>query len=327
MHIREYAASDDAVVGQVVAIENAGSQVDSPWLPPATPRGLRHRLTMGWDGEPSQGFVLVDGDRVLACGSIATSDYDNLDFADLSVCVAPADRRRGFGSALLDGLMERAGLAGRTKVGMGGWDTPASAGFARRHGFEPAVREVNRQQDLRATDWPLVGKLHDEAAERADGYELLRILGQSPPELLPALAEMTAAINDAPLDDLDIEDEVFPPERVAAYETSQLASGVLYRVVARHRGTGALAGHTVVHIDDDHPWIGWQHDTSVVAAHRGRRLGLLLKTDMLHWLRDHAPEVTSVSTWNAKSNGFMIGVNEVLGYRVMGESVYHQRRL
>ena len=57
----------------------------------------------------------------------------------------------------------------------------------------------------------------------------------------------TAAINDAPLDDLDVEDEVFTGDRVAAYENAQIASGYrFYRILARHRRTGEIAGQTVV---------------------------------------------------------------------------------
>ena len=37
------------------------------------------------------------------------------------------------------------------------------------------------------------------------------------------MAAMVTAINDAPLDDLDIEDEVFTPERVRAYEHASAA--------------------------------------------------------------------------------------------------------
>ena len=68
------------------------------------------------------------------------------------------------------------------------------------------------------------------------------------------MADLTAAINDAPTDDLDIEDGVLSPERVRGYEDAQLAKGHrLYRVFARHRETGDLAGHTVVVVDGERP--------------------------------------------------------------------------
>jgi hypothetical protein len=136
------------------------------------------------------------------------------------------------------------------------------------------------------------------------------------------MSEMVASINDAPLDDLDIEDEVFPPERIRTYEEAQRARGYrVHRVVARHRDTGELAGHTVVAVDSARPHLGYQHDTTVVQAHRGHRLGLLLKADMNLWLAESEPALRTVDTWNAESNDHMIAVNEALHYRWMGRGL------
>ncbi len=143
--------------------------------------------------------------------------------------------------------------------------------------------------------------------------------------MLDAVAEMSAAINDAPTDDLDIEDEVFPKERIVDYENAQLASGNrFYRVIARHRETGELAGHSVVLVESERPTIGDQHDTSVLRSHRGHRLGLLLKADMLRWLADEEPQLETIDTWNAESNDHMIDVNEKLGYEVLGRELQFQ---
>jgi RimJ/RimL family protein N-acetyltransferase len=165
-----------------------------------------------------------------------------------------------------------------------------------------------------------------EAAPYAADYELVRIEGHAPDELMPMLTELTAAINDAPIDDLDIEDEVFTVERVRDYENATLSSGYrLLRLVARHRRTGEAAGHTVVVVDTERPDLAYQHDTSVARGHRGHRLGLLLKAEMLRWLAEAEPQVTSISTWNAESNGHMIAVNERLGYRALGRELAFQR--
>jgi len=66
---------------------------------------------------------------------------------------------------------------------------------------------------------------------------------------------------------------------------------------------------------------------SVVRSHRGHRLGLLLKADMMRWLADAEPELEQLDTWNMESNTHMIAVNERLGYRVMGREMQFQRRL
>ena len=115
-----------------------------------------------------------------------------------------------------------------------------------------------------------VDDAYGEAAAFAQDYELLRFEGHTPDELLTAVADITEAINDAPLDDLDIEYEVFPAARVRSYEDATINSRHrLYRVIARHRETGELAGHTVVAVDAETPQLAHQHDTAVVRAHLG----------------------------------------------------------
>jgi RimJ/RimL family protein N-acetyltransferase len=136
---------------------------------------------------------------------------------------------------------------------------------------------------------------------------------------------MTAAINDAPTDDIDWEDEVFSPERLRDFERSLAEHGRrVYRLAARHRATGDLAGQTIVAVDTELPWLGHQLDTSVLREHRGHRLGLLLKGTMLHWLAEEEPQLLEIDTWNAASNDHMIAVNEALGYRVVGTATGFQ---
>ena len=201
-------------------------------------------------------------------------------------------------------------------------------GFAARHGLDRKAVDVNRRQLTCDLERERLDRLFLEAQGHAADYELVRRLGRSPDAELEAVARMTSAINDAPTDDLDIEDEVFTAERIRDYEEAQLARGnTVHRVLARHRGTGELAGQSVVAVDGERPHLADQHDTSVVRGHRGHRLGLLLKLDMLRWLLDEQPQVESIDTWNAASNDHMIGVNETLGYRVMGTALAFQRSL
>ncbi len=75
-------------------------------------------------------------------------------------------------------------------------------------------------------------------------------------------------------------------------------------------------GETSTHAD--------QLDTSVVGAHRGHRLGLLLKADMLRWLAETEPALEAIDTFNAESNDHMVAVNERLGYRLMGRELQYQ---
>ena len=328
MDITQVAWSDEDGVRRFAAVKEAVRAVDEPWSHPILASQTAGHLRHGWDGEPAVAFLVSVAGVDVATAEYETTSYDNQHLAWLGIDVHPEHRRRGHGDAVLAHLLDRARDEGRTSVGGNSWDAPAPRIWAPRHGFACKAVEVNRRQHLAKVDRAELDRLHAEALAHAADYELVRRTGATPAEELPALAEMTAAINDAPTDDLDIEDEVFPPERVAAYEAAQLGKGDhLFRVYARHRETGQLAGQTVVAVEGLRPHLAHQHDTSVVRAHRGHRLGVLLKTEMLRWLAEEQPQIESIDTWNAESNDHMIGVNRALGYEVIGRALAWQRSL
>jgi GNAT superfamily N-acetyltransferase len=96
--------------------------------------------------------------------------------------------------------------------------------------------------------------------------------------------------------------------------------------VAIADATGEMAAITEIAIDPEHPEWAFQQLTAVTRAHRGHRLGLLVKTAMLEWLASAEPRVDRVATSNAASNEHMIAVNEALGYEV-AEPGYRHREL
>ena len=326
MEIAALHLDDAESVAELAALKNAIADADSPWERPSTPASVRGMYMHGWDGEPSTPYLArVDG-KVVGWGSIGTSEYDNLDLAGLQVRVHPAHRRDGFGSAILAVLVEEARQRGRTSLVCDAWESRAAGAFAARHGFVPRLASINRRQELATIDWEALEAECTAALPFASDYAIERWEVPTPDDRLDDLAEMAAAINDAPLDDLDYEDEVFTGARMRAYEVAMAGRDErLYRWVARHLPSGALAAQTVVAVWAEDPTWGEQHDTSVTRAHRGHRLGLLLKSAMLRWLREAEPRLARVDTWNAESNGHMIGVNEILGYRVMGREWAYQR--
>ncbi|WP_051247451.1 GNAT family N-acetyltransferase [Nocardioides halotolerans] len=328
MEILRFGPDDSDRLAQHLEIVNAARAVDAPWEHPATLRGQEGRFRHGWDGEVETPYVGLDEGTPVAAGQIATTDYDNLHLAWVGVQVHPDHRRRGLGTAMLEELLTEARARGRTSVGIDGWDDEAPRGFATRHGFEQKSSAIERRQRLDEVDWATIERLRAEASGVAKDYEILRREGRTPDHELEELALLASAINDAPTDDLDIEDEVFSAERMRGYETAQLARGHrMFRVWARHRETGEQAGHTVVLVEEERPHLAHQHDTAVVRAHRGHRLGLLLKTEMNLWLREVQPQLAEISTWNAESNDHMIGVNDAIGYRVVGRELEFQKSL
>ncbi|MDQ3104912.1 MAG: GNAT family N-acetyltransferase, partial [Actinomycetota bacterium] len=165
-----------------------------------------------------------------------------------------------------------------------------------------------------------------EAASTA--YELVDLPNPAPDELVADLLELHLAMNDEPLDDLQLDDAVWPEERFRAFEQAMTARGCrLHRLLARRRSDGVLGGHTVVVVEDDRPWVGFQEDTAVIAGHRGHKLGLRLKIAMLHALADREPQLRHIDTWNAESNTYMIAVNDAIGCVVVGRGIEVQHTL
>ena len=314
------------LVEGLVALQNATSAADAPWLNPYTPTSFSGIVRFGWDLEPARHFAgLVDG-RVVAHGTVETTEWDNHDLAWLGVTVPPDLRGQGLGSQMTEHVLATAAAMGRTKLGADAWEGSPGVAFAESRGFQARSRAINRRQHLDEVPLDKVQAVYDDAAASATDYELVRLVGRTPAGLLPGLARVAASINDAPLDDLEIEDENFAPERVANYETACERRGQrLYRLLARHRDSGELAGHTAVGVDVERPHIAYQHDTAVAREHRGHRLGLVLKTAMNLWLAEAEPELRTIDTWNAESNDHMIAVNEELGYRWMGRELQFQK--
>ena len=325
MELTELDVADDPGIEAYVAMVEACRRVDAPWWPPLTLHRQRMLMTHGHDGEVGRYFLVVDAGAPVGHVGVYTSSHDNLDLAWLEVAIDPDHRRRGFGTAAMRLAGDAAAAMGRTKVGWFGWDGERTRGFAASLGVEQKSVAVCRRQHLHELAPGLADRVYDEALPMARGYELLRIAGPMPDELVPAFLAATAAINDAPRDELDMEDEVFTAERNHAFEDAQMASGLrVYRILARHQGSGEIAGVTSVMVDGETSTVGHQLDTSVVRAHRGHRLGQLLKADMMRWLAEVEPRLKTIDTFNAESNVHMVAVNERMGYRVMARELQFQ---
>ena len=328
LEIHRFGPDDATDVAVCFEILRTVAAADAPWEHPWLASRFDTFLRRGWDGEPPVCYLAsVDGTPV-GSAFVFYSERDNLHLGWTWLAILPDQRRHGYGSALFEHVVTEVRAAGRTSIGTDGWESERALGFAARHGLERKSQAIMRRQHLHELAPGRVQELYDEAAAAAEDYELVRVVGRTPEDMVEAMVELVSAINDAPTDDLDIEDEVFSPERLAAYEEAAMARGSrLYRLVARRRETGELGGHTVIAVEEQRPEIGDQHDTAVAKAHRGHRLGLLLKAGMLLWLAEAEPELVTVDTWNAESNDHMIGVNEALGYRVLGRELQFQKSL
>ncbi|MBD7995137.1 GNAT family N-acetyltransferase [Arthrobacter sp. Sa2CUA1] len=216
----------------------------------------------------------------------------------------------------------------RPATGTGQIPADAPARFARAAGF--VLEQVERISLL-----PLAGgtdftaQLAQAAAAAGDGYGLETWTGRCPDALVSDYAILKQRMStDAPMGDLEWEEEAWDVARVRESEATQAAAGVdLLCCAVRDLSTGALAGHTVLWVQREQPGAAMQDDTLVLRPHRGHRLGMLLKAANLQRLQRERPQVRRIYTWNAEENTHMLRINEALGFRATAWGGQWQRRL
>ncbi|GAB3890195.1 GNAT family N-acetyltransferase [Microbispora bryophytorum] len=290
--------------------------------------------TRGGQGERSQ---IIDsqviGNQVAAADQVAGGHIlhfpqdDNTHLALLRLMTHPDRRREGIGGALLDHAIGRARDEGRrVLIAEAAADGPGTA-FAKARGFSPASTETRLVLDLRTADWSGLELLRARAVRHATCYSLERWAGPTPDDLLGDMAGLTEGMNDEPLGDLAMEDQRWSAGRVRAREEMLARAGQrTYTMIARHTASGEPAGFTQLVVDAERPE-GWarQSSTTVLAPHRGRRLGLVLKLANITWFRACEPSAERVITWISVANPHMRAINEAMGFEVF--DTWHQWQL
>lgn len=163
---------------------------------------------------------------------------------------------------------------------------------------------------------PHLEALLAEAETAAAGYRVVQWTLPTPDEFVESFAWMKARmVTDAPSADLEFDEEVWDAARVRRYEAGYTDAGRHMLVTAaQHVDSGELAAFNELVIGKDRTAATSQEDTLVVAAHRGHRLGLLVKcAGLLAW-HDVAPESPRVMTYNAEENRPMLSINERIGF-------------
>jgi GNAT superfamily N-acetyltransferase len=322
-------AVDEDIADDIAALSNAASAVDSPHLEPVSGNHERLRIVHGWDMIPVDHVVLAyDEGTLVGMAEVELPTWDNTHLGWIGIQTHPDRRGEGIGDRLLDVGLEPIRAAGRTMLLSDAWADSHREKFWLGHGLTVGSRAAQRRIVNADLDWPKLDELLKAAREASADYEVIEVPTPTPPELMADMIRLQKVMNDAPIDDLQIEDEAFPEERVRGIErAAELRGRRTHRLVARRLSDGEPAGHTVVVVEEERPHIGHQEDTEVVPSHRGHKLGLRLKLEMLQRLREREAQLVYIDTWNAESNAHMIAVNDLLGCVVVGRGVEMQKQL
>jgi GNAT superfamily N-acetyltransferase len=258
---------------------------------------------------------------------------DNTDKACFQLNVDVPERRRGIGRALVERLEQTVKDDGRSqiladaKVPFDDREGHAYRRFAEGCGYELFNYEVVRHLPLPVPDEQIQDWI-DEATPRHEGYTIETFLGAVPDDLVESLCVLLGQLAvDAPTGDVDFEEEAVTPQRYAEmvattdamgrarYETVALTPQ--REVVAQSTLALSLTGSTTV----------YQWGTFVHRDHRGHKLGLATKAVNLRAVQAARDDLTLVTTQNAETNGYMVAINERMGFRPIEVAAEFVKRL
>lgn len=304
----------------------AAAAHDNPKAPLFSRRAYDAFLTYPFPDQLNERFVLrVDG-KAVGSVTIEAPTQENTDRFFMILIVHPDERRKGYGTVLHDYALAWAKENGRTMadastvMSVEGAPALAEAGaaFARQLGYQPALLDVARQLEISTVDAAEHDRLLAAAWSAADGYRTVFWQGIPPDELIEHVAYLDGRlITDAPMGELELEPEKVTPERIRERERAMNRRGRhTVHTGAVHEESGRLVAWTTIGLDaeaqDGH---ALQFITLVDPDHRGHRLGTIVKIENLRYARSVEPKLSRITTWNAAANGYMIAINEALGFR------------
>jgi GNAT superfamily N-acetyltransferase len=319
-HIAEALASCYAAVMREIAPDDPS---------PGTVR-MREHVQPPYHGCTRVRVARDAGGDTLGYVVLFTEDDTNRSLAYGDLFVRPDARRRGIGRTLYADAIELARASGRdTLVFDGLADTErdgASHAFALAVGAKPVLAFQRNILDVASVDAECVAELSQGTGQPA-GYRLVRWQGHCPDELVASMSTASASIYDAPFGNLELERASAPIARIREREKTTLALGIRrYSIAAVVEETNEIVGYSTTLVYPDST-LAEQGDTLVVAAHRGRRIGLWLKSELLLWLLREERDVTMIQTENAVANDHMLAINRTIGWRPAERWCAYQRSI
>ena len=306
---------DGPLFAAALTLEHAVVAERDPDLDPDTADGFRKSLG---GNDTFEEYVAVAMEADIAVGILRASFHHleaNSEKAEITIDVHPGHRRHGHGTALLRHVIELCEAKGRTGIVAFGPDTEESESFWGSFGMTKGMVERESRLWLADTDEQMMLDWVARRHQRASDYVLHHYVGRTPDHLLDAAVIGTNAMNDAPTEDLDWDDDNWTREEVLELDDFLADLGRERWVTIAMDATGDTAGMTGISIQKDKPRFAFQGNTAVLAHHRNKGIGRWLKADMWLRLRNDAPFVEAINTDNAESNDPMLAINIAMGFK------------
>jgi GNAT superfamily N-acetyltransferase len=318
MTIRQLDPADTVAMDQWYDLMVDVTRHDLPDVPaPSRPEHLA-RFEHPVPASTEEALLAWDDDRVVGAASYLLPQTENLGMAYLELIVHPRHRRRGIGTRLLAEVYaagrrhRRSLLELETVRALPGGVARDEAGYRylTNRGHQPGVSSIRSRCRI-------AERAGDEAWTPAAGYSLVQWRDAAPDEIVEDVAALQSRLMlDAPTGDLAVEQQVYDAGRVRGQEAAERARGYRsYSTAARHDATGQIVARTKLSFEADDGIHARQRTTIVEPAHRGRRLGLIVKSANHAYARAHEPALRVIDAWNAEDNTHMRAVNATLGFQ------------
>lgn len=311
--------ADSVAMGRWYDLMVAVTCHDVPDLPAPSRREHAARFECPWPTVTEEALLAWDGDRVVGAASYLLPQTENLGMVYLELIVHPRHRRRGIGSRLLEQVYAAARRHHRSLIeiqavrALPGGVARDQAGYRylTNRAHQPRVTSIRSRCQIADHSGG------DEARLHADGYSLVQWRDAVPEEIIEDVAALQSRLMlDAPTGDLAVEQELYDADRVRGQEATELGRGHrCYSTAARHDATGQIVARTKLSFEANDDTHARQRVTIVEPAHRGRRLGLIVKSANHAYARAHEPALRVIDAWNAEENTHMRAVNATLGFQ------------
>ncbi len=233
-------------------------------------------------------------------------------------------RRRGIAASLVPVVADLMDGHGCSVLGLQSAQ-PSGRAFALWLGAAPKLVNVVSRLDLAAVDWTMLERWAEDGTRRSPQTRLEIHPGGVPESMWDDFApQFTAMFNTMPLEELDLGDMIFTPERLRVWAERRRLSGQVLHSVLTREPDGVISGVTETLWAPYRPALVYQEFTGVRPDQQGRGLGKWIKAAMLLHLRQVYPDLRWVVTDNAQSNAAMLGINRAMGFQGFREEVDYQ---
>ena len=266
-------------------------------------------------------YEIASGGQMLGEFFAATTkpgspEYEtNKQFMWVYVSVHPDHRRLGIGRSWIPltlELMERHGCTTLTTAS----SEESGHQFLKWLGAEGKSAGAENRLQLADVDSAMLRRWVDDGARLSPATRLEVYDGHLPEEMWDDYCpQLSALLNTMPWDDLDHGDIVVTPAQFADWHARLDEQGGTEHTMLTREPDGTISGITDMTYAPYKPQFIEQGFTGVRPDARGRGLGKWLKAAMLLHVRDIYPELRTVATGNASSNGPMLAINTKMGFK------------